>query len=668
MFPKSQILSALIIILISNISIAQTSIDLFGYINNPSNRHFGLESPESNPVHSSGLQDWEISMVLTNLIAEDNMSGTISQLAIGKAIGNHIFYARYTPGIYHNFEFSTGTNILVQNSFEVETELKTRLEYYERFGLGYTYVLNDVISVGITGRYFSQKIIEDTPILDFGDSSNYIFTETITTTNNYWRGDIGFTFSPTKNSNFSICSENLIIADEDLLSEDQKPYAMRKEKAITFGAEFLPMQGIKILGKYQTYGSYLLGGQGYFPLFNGMISAGIHAFHDRFQSPFVTGIAPAIQYANDLFSITLSGVTYFRDQTDSKPLTEFLENGIHNIMNNAYSHNQVRLATNIALSFVNEQKIKFLDVQILHDLYPTLSEKYVNEPFALAKVINLTDETISITPSCHIPNVNDDLIQSPKIALSPRDTIEVPYYTIFQDTKKNIKQRVISRADFYVSAKTDNIDDQLQKPILINDANSWDGRVINLRYFIEAGLQFGSEYSKSILQKHKTEIENIPYDIKTFARIKLLFNHFAEHMIYASDPRASTEKVQFPNETISIKGGDCDDLSVCFSAMLEGIGIRTALVDYKETESIRHVNLLVNTGLTPDKAGLITINDKKYIIRTNETGKDEVWIAVETTSLTNFETAWEEGTTLFNKEALDNYGLVKGSVEIIDIY
>ena len=68
-----------------------------------------------------------------------------------------------------------------------------------------------------------------------------------------------------------------------------------------------------------------------------------------------------------------------------------------------------------------------------------------------------------------------------------------------------------------------------------------------------------------------------------------------------------------------------------------------------------------------EQARLITHNDSKYFIRKNDSGEDRVWIPIETTSLTNFEKAWEIGSEKFNTDALDNYGLAKGNVQIIDV-
>ena len=58
----------------------------------------------------------------------------------------------------------------------------------------------------------------------------------------------------------------------------------------------------------------------------------------------------------------------------------------------------------------------------------------------------------------------------------------------------------------------------------------------------------------------------------------------------------------------------------------------------------------------------------KYFIRKNEQGNDEIWIPIETTSLTDFDEAWNVGVEKFNREAVNNLGLAAGKVEIIDVY
>jgi hypothetical protein len=156
--------------------------------------------------------------------------------------------------------------------------------------------------------------------------------------------------------------------------------------------------------------------------------------------------------------------------------------------------------------------------------------------------------------------------------------------------------------------------------------------------------------------------------LANFYKARIIFNDFIKKMVYTSDPRATSEYVQFPKQTIELKGGDCDDLSVAYSSFLENVGVQTALIDYKGNSEVRHVNVLFNTGLAPQFVKLITNNDSKYFLRKNSQGKDEIWIPVETTSLTNFDEAWNIGVEKFNREAIDSLGIAKGKVQIIDVY
>ena len=247
------------------------------------------------------------------------------------------------------------------------------------------------------------------------------------------------------------------------------------------------------------------------------------------------------------------------------------------------------------------------------------------------------------------------------------DTVEVPFYTIIPHTYEREKTG-ISYIDFYLATTSNNDDDHIQKPILVNGVNAWDGKVMNLRYFIKRDFQFSMNYAKDILSGYKSELDTLSYALSIFYKSKFLFNHLVKNLVYTSAPRAAQDYVQFPHETVKLKGGNCDDLSVCYSSLLESVGIQTALVDYKPDKGIGHVTVLVNTQLSPAQAKLITQNDSKYLIRKNEMGIDEIWVPVETTSLTNFNTAWDLGAQKFNDDALNNLGLAKGNVQIVDVY
>ena len=182
---------------------------------------------------------------------------------------------------------------------------------------------------------------------------------------------------------------------------------------------------------------------------------------------------------------------------------------------------------------------------------------------------------------------------------------------------------------------------------------------------LDIGAGSGSITVEAALQARDGQVWGIERKDEAFDVFKENIKRFELNNICAIKGLAPED---LPNETFDVKGGDCDDLSVCFSSMLEGIGIQTAFVDYREPDGISHVNLLVNTGLTPEYSYMITNNDKKYFIRKNITGTEEIWIPVETTSQSNFEKAWEIAAEKFHSEAVNKLGLAKGSVKIIDIY
>ena len=57
--------------------------------------------------------------------------------------------------------------------------------------------------------------------------------------------------------------------------------------------------------------------------------------------------------------------------------------------------------------------------------------------------------------------------------------------------------------------------------------------------------------------------------------------------------RPVLDTVRLPRETLRLRTGDCDDLAVLYAALLENIGIDTALVDVYD-----HVFVMFDTGLT----------------------------------------------------------------------
>jgi len=643
--------------------LSQNSFELTG------NRGFANEnislsnSLEINPSNYSLLKDWGLSLSYGGEFS-NQVNSNLYLISLSKRFSNHFVSIRYTPGYQKDFVLSTGESLFFEDS--TTQTLNSKFSYKELFGLAYSYKANSQINVGSSLRYFTQEFETQFILPVFGDT-NYIMTDSKTEIDNFWKGDIGISYSPIRQLLLSAGSINLFTFEVSDLSDDNKSYSIKRDKAAQFGVSYDPVNEFELNFIYETNKSLQAGFNTNFKFGNHSIGFGLTAFHDEFQTPFFAGIIPAVSYSNNLFGITLSGVKYFSDRNSTQPLSKFSEEGLTNIINNRYSFDKAILTATFALNTIKVQSVQLLDVEVVNDIYPILGEYYLDYPFAVGKVVNLTKDPVSVKPYSRIEGMNMDNIQSPEIIISGNDTVEVKFYTLIPETFSE-KRPEISYADFFVSASNDEPDDQFQKAVLINGNNSWDGKVSNLRYFIKRDQNFSLVYAKDILSKYKAEFDTLSSVLYNFFKTKILFIEVVKNLIYTSDPRASAEYVQFPNETLKLKGGDCDDLSVLFCSLLESVGVETALVDYKETTGIRHVNILVNTGLKPEQANLITENDTKYFLRKNEIGNDEIWIPVETTSLDNFNSAWSVGVEKFNKEAIGDLGIAKGTVQIIDIY
>ena len=483
---------------------------------------------------------------------------------------------------------------------------------------------------------------------------------------NFWKTDFGINFSPVENISFSVASINLIDVSSKTDITSNSAYEIRRPKGVLIGAYISPIKQISFNFLYETTQSFMAGIEGTFDLPNGSIGLSVTAMHDKYQSPYIAGMLPAISYQSKVFGITLSGVKYFRDKNTTQSFSVFENEGIRNILNNRYSFDKVTLTITFRLNTITEEKAKILSIEIVQEIFPAFEDNYLDKPFALGRVVNKTDKKIRIKPSSKIIGFNRDIIYSPSVSITAYDTVEVPFYTIVPDTYSN-KQNKVSYADFYISTRNNETDDKLQKPILINKINAWDGKVFHLKEFIKKDQNYLMKYAKEILSENKSKLDTIVYFLTTFYKAKILFNNLFKKFVYVADPNATSDFVQFPKQTINLKGGDCDDLSVLYSAVLESVGIQTALIDYKPEKGLGHVNLLFNTELSPRRAKWITDNDSKYFIRKNSNGKDQVWIAIETTSLTGFMKAWELGIEKFNNEAINKLGLAKGKVEIVDV-
>jgi tetratricopeptide (TPR) repeat protein len=101
-----------------------------------------------------------------------------------------------------------------------------------------------------------------------------------------------------------------------------------------------------------------------------------------------------------------------------------------------------------------------------------------------------------------------------------------------------------------------------------------------------------------------------------------------------SKNEAAIDYLQFPNQSLDYKAGDCDDLSILYGALLESLGIQTAFVTVPG-----HIYLAFALAMPASEAAgrFRRANDLIFL-------KDRAWLPMEVTMIQGgFLRAWEEG-------------------------
>lgn len=161
-----------------------------------------------------------------------------------------------------------------------------------------------------------------------------------------------------------------------------------------------------------------------------------------------------------------------------------------------------------------------------------------------------------------------------------------------------------------------------------------------------------TEFARGALELAGKAPESLPY---SFFRASAVYETLMAHKIsYLEDPnrpyRQSSKEiervdyVQYPRDTLRLRSGDCDDLTILYISLLENIGVETAIADLPG-----HVLALVELDISPDEIPNF-VSDSWMLIEAG--GK--VWIPVEMTAIgVGFTEAWTQGATQCRKAKED---------------
>ncbi len=108
--------------------------------------------------------------------------------------------------------------------------------------------------------------------------------------------------------------------------------------------------------------------------------------------------------------------------------------------------------------------------------------------------------------------------------------------------------------------------------------------------------------------------------------------------------------LQFPQQTLEYKAGDCDDLSILYCAILESVGVDTAFITVPG-----HIFMAVSLDMQPEEARKVFVRPDDLVFRGSRT-----WLPLEVTLRDgDFLKAWDTGARQWRES------LAKGTAELL---
>lgn len=630
-----------------------------------------LNSLDWNPAGLIFVKDWELNA--TNFLGLKNGSqengfifhntGLAKQFQPSHAVG-----IRYAPGTVSEFIIPSIFTVIDSIS-NIQGKVDKKLKYAERYALGYAYRLNEDISFGIGARYREEEIV-DTQFFTIRDSLTYISSKTVTSTANSWSVDFGLSWDVNPRWRTGLVAKNLFKILESEFPENLKSYTLQTKKSLRGGVSYTPNRELLLAFDLSTAGDAAAGYE--WNLWQDLkFRQGI--ILGNTLDPFVNAATIGLGWSSKAFQADVAYLHFFDRETHggNVSLSEFLSHTIHDVEFHPFASDQLRFSIKVNLGRTKEQLARIDYVEITSDIYPSSYESFAYRPLGKVKVRNISNEPIEAKVAFYLKPFMDAPTETKRYLIQPGVVSEIPFTAVFNELIKAVTEPQLRDGDVYVLASpAEDYDDKSQARVRIYGRNNWNGEALSLRYFVTPTEPDVLYFSRSALSAHKDQVSSMNPALQHFEQARILFDEFAQRLSYVNDPKLSKDWVQYPGETLSLRGGDCDDMTVCFISLLASVGISSAFIDVipPKSPSDAHIYMMFDTGLEASKANLISKNRKRYVLRKNQMGVETIWIPIETTQITKgFEEAWATGASEYLDDVELGVGLVKGWVRIVDV-
>ena len=286
----------------------------------------------------------------------------------------------------------------------------------------------------------------------------------------------------------------------------------------------------------------------------------------------------------------------------------------------------------------------------LQQIFSAAYKQYANKPVGKVRVQNSSGTDYgNLTISFSIKGYMDFPTTKEIKKLAANETQEIDLLASFNNRILEIDEDTGVQVEVALSFFRDGREDaiKLTQPMTIYGKNAilWSNSNM-VGSFVTPKDDTLRDFVRQSINENKPEAGPLSENI---VKAMTLFDVYSAHGIrYVVDPNSPysqidnnrVDYVQFSRETLKIKSGDCDDLSVLMSAGLENLGVQTAILDVPG-----HLLMMFDSGFSIDDKDRISLQDNLMVEHDGN-----IWIPIEATMIgTSFTEAWAEGARKYFK-------------------
>lgn len=330
-----------------------------------------------------------------------------------------------------------------------------------------------------------------------------------------------------------------------------------------------------------------------------------------------------------------------------------LYNDVTAMISGTYHFLPPKTGTGGELRFMNQgDDLEISQVQF--HIFPVLFKYYDTKPVGKAILKNKGDRTIS---NIKVSLFTKEYMDNPKMYetgfdLKRNEEKEIMLYALFNRNVLNITEG--TKVSCTITCEYTKRDKKLTQEFIETmelynrNAITWDDDR-KAAAFVTSKDPTVLRFSKNVAglikgQASKAINNNLSMAIGIHEALSLY------GMTYVKDPSTPYEEfstkemvidfLQFPNQTLQYKAGDCDDLSILYCALLESVGIETAFITVPG-----HIYTAFSLDMDSTRV-------KRYFQHTTDLlfENNTAWVPVEITSIEGgFLKAWQAGAKMWRE-------------------